>query len=352
MRSFWGTGLAAGLLWAACQSASAYVEISGVFIPDDRCQALESIRRETNPGNVLTIPGQSYNVRALNREDGDYVQLDVPNATPRIRWVSIACGDLFSESEDTRPPQPDDRGETTSGFVPFFDTDNRPNDPSPPPPTLSAFDHAVLKVCGGWGTRPRATDFRAMLDDPALAADIDRIYNALNHSILGPPRNPSQFRNELTSIWFDQDGFRHIFCGESSGGTIGGLHFVGRYLQMQEEGWGGLDTRCNSTEIVPPVYTFGVRYRIARGGIRRACPKGYALNLNASEILIDATKALKLMLPRTSGKAMCLYKVEEPNERAYLAVFVIKSGAVRTFYPDASPTCDRNRPAENCLCAE
>src|SRR3954454_20459429 len=81
-------------------------------------------------------------------------------------------------------------------------------------------------------------------------------------------------------------------------------------------------------------------------------PKGYALNLNASEILIDATKALKLMLPRTSGKAMCLYKVEEPNERAYLAVFVIKSGAVRTFYPDASPTCDRNRPAENCLCAE
>ena len=103
MRSFWGTGLAAGLLWAACQSASAYVEISGVFIADDRCQALESIRRETNPGNVLTIPGQSYNVRALNREDGDYVQLDVPNAIPRIRWVSVTCGDLFSEAEDTRP---------------------------------------------------------------------------------------------------------------------------------------------------------------------------------------------------------------------------------------------------------
>jgi hypothetical protein len=31
-------------------------------------------------------------------------------------------------------------------------------------------------------------------------------------------------------------------------------------------------------------------------------------------------------------------------------VFVIKSNAVRTFYPDASPTCDRNRPPENCLC--
>jgi hypothetical protein len=38
------------------------------------------------------------------------------------------------------------------------------------------------------------------------------------------------------------------------------------------------------------------------------------------------------MLPRTSGKAMCLLKIEEPNERPYLAVFVIKSGAVRTFY--------------------
>ena len=112
---------------------------------------------------------------------------------------------------------------------------------------------------------------------------------------------------------------------------------------MQEQGWGGM-APCNVTEIVPPVYTFGVRFRTPSGRVRTACPKGYALNLDASEILIQATKAFKLLLPRSSGSAMCLYQVAEPSVSPYLAVFVIKSEAVRTFYPDASPTCDRVEP--------
>jgi hypothetical protein len=342
--------IASGLLWAECSSVLAYVEVSGVFIADDECQTLDSIRRETNPGNILTNPGQSYNVRGLNREDGDYVHVDVPNAVPRTRWVSVACGELFRKAEDDELQRPDEREETTSGLAPFFDTDDRPNDPTPRPPNLSAFDRAMLQVCGGWGSRPSRAAFRSALDQASLRPEVDRIYEALGGSILGPRRELTQFKDELTSTWFDEEGFRHIFCGEPSGGTIGGLHFVGRYLQMQEQGWGGMVARCNSTEIEPPVYTFGVRYRIPRGGLRTACPKGYGLNLDASEILIEATKALKLMSPRTSGKAMCLHKIEEANERAYYAVFVIKSGAVRTFYPDASPSCDRNRPAETCLC--
>jgi hypothetical protein len=346
--------LVAAVLWAACGPASAFVEISGVFVATERCQAFESIRRETNPGNVLTVPTQSYPARALNREDGDFVFVDVsavaPNAVPRTRWVSLACGDLFRQADD--PQRPDDPVEPVAGFAPFFDAEDRPpSDPTPRPPTLSAFDRAMLKVCGDWGVRPTRADFRATLDDPALTADVTRIYDALGGTILGPRRDPAGFKEELAAIWFDEDGFRHIFCGEPSGGTIGGLHFVGRYLEMQERGWGGLAARCNSTEIVPPVYTFGVRYRIARGGLRTACPKGYALNLDASEILIEATKAFKLMLPRTTGKAMCLHKVTEGGQRDYLTVFVIKNGAVRTFYPDASPTCDQNRPADTCLCA-
>ena len=338
----------AALLWVGCGAASAFVEISGVFIADDRCQALDSIRRETNPGNILTVPGQSYTARALNREDGDFVHVDVPNAVPRTRWVSLACGELFRQAEE--PQRPDEPEEPAAGLAPFFDNDDRPNDPTPRPPNLNAFDRAMLKVCGDWGARPTLAAFRSALDDPSLAADVDRIFQGLDGSVLGPRREPAQFKDELASVWFDEGGFRHVFCGEPSGGTIGGLHFVGRYLQMQEQGWGGLAARCNRTEIAPPIYTFGVRYRIPRGGLRTACPKGYALNLDASEILIEATKAFKLMLPRSSGKAMCLHRVAEPNERPYLTVFVIKNGAVRTFFPDASPSCDGNRPAENCLC--
>jgi len=119
---------------------------------------------------------------------------------------------------------------------------------------------------------------------------------------------------------------------------------------MQERGWGGLAPVCAKTEIAPPVYTLGVRYLTPQGSFRDACPKGYPLSLDAGEILIEATRALKLMLPRTSGKSMCLHQVAEAGERSYLAVFVIENRAVRTFYPDASPSCDGNRPPEACLC--
>src|SRR5262245_28761266 len=100
-------------LWAACGPASAFVEIAGVFVADERCQAFDSIRRETNPGNVLTVPGQSYPARALNREDGDFVFVDlsnaVPNAVPRTRWVNLGCGELFRQADE--PQRPDDPNE-------------------------------------------------------------------------------------------------------------------------------------------------------------------------------------------------------------------------------------------------
>jgi Bacterial EndoU nuclease len=342
--------LTAVLLWGVSRPAAAYFELSGVFVADDRCQAMDSIRRETNPGGILTVPGQSYNVRGLNKEEGDFVHVDVPGAVPPTRWVNLGCGELFRQAEEPDPPRPPGTGDPISGFLPFFDEDDRPNDPTPRPPRLGSFDQAMLKVCGNWGARPLQTDFRTMLDEPALAGDVGRILQALGASVLGPPREPKRFKDELATAWFAEDGFRHIFCGEPSGGTIGGLHFHGRYLQMQQEGWGGMATRCDNTEIAPPIYTFGVSYRGPRGQRRTACPKGYALNLDAADILIEATKALKLMLPRTSGKAMCLHRIAKPNDPPYLAVFVIKSGAVRTFYPDASPRCDRDRPAENCMC--
>jgi hypothetical protein len=225
--------LVAAVLGAAVGPAAAFVEISGVFVATERCQAFDSIRRETNPGNVLTVPAQSYPARALNREDGDFVFVDVsgvvPGAVPRTRWVNLGCGDLFRQADD--PQRPDDPNEPVTGFIPFFDNEDRPaNDATPRPPTLSAFDRAMLKVCGDWGARPTRADFRAALDDPAVAADVTRIYDALGGAVLGPRRDPVGFREELTGIWFDEDGFRHIFCGEPSGGTIGGLHFVGRYL--------------------------------------------------------------------------------------------------------------------------
>jgi hypothetical protein len=340
------------VLWllAGAAPAAAFFEISGVFVADERCQALDSIRRETNPGNIVTVPSQSYTARALNREDGDWVFVDVPGASPPRRWVNTACGELFQS--DT-PPRPAPAPAPSAELRPFFDDrDDGPGDPTPRAPTLGAFDRAMLDVCGDWGSNPRAAAFRAVLDRPQLAADVERILKALSGAVTGEARDLARFKDELTTAWFDEQGFRHIFCGEPSGGNLGGLHFAGRYLEMQEKGWGGLADRCNTTEIAPPIYTFGVRYRIARGGLREACPKGYPLDLDASGILIEATRALKAMLPKASGKAMCLHRVATAGKPDYLAVFVIKNSAVRTFYPDASPSCDAGRPANTCLCEQ
>ena len=346
--------LARALLVAAALGSfplpgAAYVELSGVFVAERRCPAMDSIRRATNPGAVETVPGQRYPVRGLNKEGGDFVQVDIPGAAPAARWVDRACGELLRGAERKEPaqPKPDDRA---SVFLPFFDEDDRPNDPTPRPPRLGPFDRAVLKVCGSWGARPSEAEFRAMLDEPAQAAEVERIHQALGGSVLGPPRGPERFKDELARAWFAEDGFRHVFCGEPAGNTIGGLHFRGRYLQMQQEGWGGLATFFFNDTATTEIYTVGVSFRGPRGQRRTACFKGYALNLDAADMMIEATKALKLLLPRSSGKTMCLHRVAKPGDPAYHVVFVIKSGAVRTFYPDASPRCDRDRPAESCLC--
>jgi hypothetical protein len=52
----------------------------------------------------------------------------------------------------------------------------------------------------------------------------------------------------------------------------------------------------------------------------------------------------------TSGQSMCLKEVTSTGAD-YFAVFVPKSGAIRTFYPDATPGCDsRSAPVRSCTC--
>ena len=234
---------------------------------------------------------------------------------------------------------------------PFFDLVDQRDDPAPPPPALTGFDRAVLAVCGGWGAKVPVGRFRHMLDDPALAADVGRMHQALDGRVLGQHQDLPGFKDQLAGVWFRAGGFRHTLCGEPGEQRLGGLHFAGRYLDMQEHGWGGRFDLCDRSEIAPPIYTIGVRYRTPSGGMATACPKGYAHNLDALEIIVEATRALKHLQARPSGRASCLHAVREAPHRDYLAVFVARDGAIRTFYPHASPRCDDGRAAAACLCA-
>jgi hypothetical protein len=158
-------------------------------------------------------------------------------------------------------------------------------------------------------------------------------------------KTTSQFLEDLTTIWFTRGAFRHIFCGELDSTTqIGGLHFVGRYLQLQAEGIGGrLPNNSPNEEVIPGVlYTVGV---VIKKGVREAwrqpyrvyrdSRKGYAYVSHAQDILLNATKAFK---SQGNSQGACIYLVvDRGSNKSYNAVFVRDKNAIVTFYPDATP---------------
>lgn len=342
-------GLAAGTAMIS-HPASAYYGISGTFTANAACPAVTSIRNGTNPGSAMVEPGKSYAVRGLNKEGGSHVDLVIPGVAGGARWVDLGCGTLSADAGPAPAPRPP----AGTAFLPFFDTkDDGPNDPTPPPPTLSAFDHAVLDVCGPWGSQPTEANFRQMLDRPDLAGDVNVIYEALGRSVTGDGQETlPEFKGQLTKLWFRSNGFAHVLCGEPGGSKLGGFHFAGRYWQAQEQKWAGLApaSACKpeSREIAPPIYTLGVAYLDLSGKPKTDCMKGYGYGVDARAILVDGTSAMKAMMA-AQGKQMCLKEVRTAD-RSYYAVSVIRNRALVTFYPDATPSCDGGRPASTCVC--
>jgi hypothetical protein len=240
-----------------------------------------------------------------------------------------------------------------SGLLPFFDdVSDPPDDPSPPSPPLDALDRGVLEVCGEWGSRPRARDFRALLDRPEVEDQVRSLYLGLDRRIRGAESTLRRFKDELTAVWFEARGFEHVFCGEPRADGLSGLHYRGRYLDLQAQGLAGLMTgsECRATEVDPPVYTVGVRYRLPGGGpLRATCPKGYAYDLGARDLLFAATHAYRA-LRRQHGAEMCLQEIAVAAGDDYFAVVVVRGDAIRTFYPDRSPACDGGGRPASCAC--
>jgi hypothetical protein len=336
-------------------AAMASYPVEGRFVAERACPAFQSFRRETNPGSVILRVGHEYEAISLNREGGDHILLDIETATPSRRWVALTCGRLVSGNRAAAAlPGPADVAAAPAAvghlMRPFFDhRDDGAGDPTPRPPQLDAFDRAVLDLCGEWGSRPSRAGFRQMLGHPELAEDVAKLRDELDDAVRGPPLSPAQFIDELTALWFAEDGFRHVFCGEPGEERLGGLHFKGRFLQMQERGWGGMAT-CGQSEVDPPIYTIGVAFVTPSGQLERACPKSYSNMLGARALLVEATKAFRAQRANRPGEAMCVHQIARSESRRYQAVLVSRAGAIRTFYPHASPTCDRRRPPERCLC--
>jgi ribonuclease T2 len=86
--------------------AAAQTKISGSFVAKQACPALQSIKKQTNPGNVMLAIGKSYKLIGGNKPDATYYWIVVPIAQPDFRWVPVACGTATLDQADAAPPPP------------------------------------------------------------------------------------------------------------------------------------------------------------------------------------------------------------------------------------------------------
>jgi hypothetical protein len=244
-------------------------------------------------------------------------------------WLHISA---YAQQQDTK-------------LIPFFDNEDNPVpvdfpvgeqlDISPPPPKLNPFDKAVLNVCGPIGTRVNANKFKQLL---SYYPDVlQKLQNVTDGELRPGRRKKAEFLEDLTTIWFKNRGFKHIFCGEIyNANDIGGLHFYGRYLELQNKEIGGRLSNAQTREEVVPgvIYTLGVVIKQGNQTVTDVI-KGYGYLSNAQEMLLDVTKIFKL---QGNADGACIFNVQDQETgKTFPTVFVRKEKAIITFYPDATP---------------
>ncbi len=212
-------------------------------------------------------------------------------------------------------------------------------DLTPLPPKLNEFDLAVNTLCGEPGTVVTPANFKATLNQfPDVVASIKK---KVGGSIRPGRTSDSEFLDDLTNLWFTAHGFDHVFCGEPSDKNIGGLHYVGRYLDLQNRGLAGLLASSTSKAEIEPgaIYTLGVIMLVGDRQVQ-APIKGYGYTLNAQDILELATQTYKNNPNSDTITKACLLNVTD-DQKTFNTVFVAKNNGIRTFYPDATPDSEK-----------
>ena len=87
----------ATLFLSTAPPASATVPFDGYLIADKECPALHSIRKETNPGNIMLEPDKAYLVTGKNKVQATHYQIQLKDVDTPQRWVEISCGTLLTD---------------------------------------------------------------------------------------------------------------------------------------------------------------------------------------------------------------------------------------------------------------
>lgn len=92
--SRWPLALLILALLLTGQPLLAEVRMQGKFTAQQQCEALVSIRKQTNPDKKRLTPDRVYTLLAANAEPATHYRIRVPGARPRERWVDANCGYL------------------------------------------------------------------------------------------------------------------------------------------------------------------------------------------------------------------------------------------------------------------
>ena len=314
------------------------------------CNATRSIKKGGDP--IALHIEATYKALGTNKaREASHVYINVNGDR---KWVAIECGTFDDGTSFLALPQQkrqkSQRRQKSQNvtFSPFFDSEDNPVclpksgcvDATPEPPALDDFDLAVNEVCGEPGKVVSRQEFKDLMRSrPEVLVEIQDYTGGKVYGDRPAPETIAEYLDDLTDAWFNVHGFDHIFCGEPvPGGKIGGLHYHGRYLDLQQKGLAGRLDRNEGREEIEEgtIYTIGAVMKV-NGQLAISRIKGYGYTLSAQDLLEIITKAFADNPTRSDRSTACLLNVEDDG-KSFATVFVRRSQGIRTFYPDASPS--------------
>jgi hypothetical protein len=357
-RKGWQIGLSL-LVMSGVFSLSAHAETrfpqARKFVVEQNCEAYGSLKKQTN-ASALRV-GSAYIAYAENKDaNATHALIDVDNHNTN-KWVALSCGHYVDTPNHTNAaPAPEPRPKPANQCLAFFDNENnavklkdgQAADITPPAPSLNVFDKAVVAACGAAGKTVSANEFRELLRaHPEVLKHIQSFTAGKVFADRPAATTSEAYLNELTEAWFNVQAFNHIFCGEpKANGPVDGLHFIGRYVQLQNSGEACRMDNYRQNEVVPGVlYSMGMIVHLPNGGTARSSIKGYGLTLNAEDILKSATKAFSENPTSSQSSTACLLPTTDDG-KSFTSVFVRRYNGIRTFYPDATPDTRKNPPCK------
>lgn len=152
--------------------AHAEVALTGNFTAAEACPAYQSFNRQTNPGNVTTEPGTSYELIAGNTAEPSHFRIIVPGAQPQQRWVEVGCGTTDADVAESGAPASDDYILAVSWQPAFCET--RPDKTECTTQRPDSFEASNFTLHGLW-PQPNGTFYCGVsARDEAMSKDSNR----------------------------------------------------------------------------------------------------------------------------------------------------------------------------------